>query len=160
MEIIHQHGHWDLFDYNPSSTILSNSNTDKTLPSWIIHNCNCTIFLPTMDQPRHGQLLQTTDKWLFKSGKGPSTKYIKLLDFQSVARDMIKQFTLFQGHRKFKDIIHLRSIIKLKAAVANHVSAQGLSSLIAPFSLHAHSSMNKFDKETSLLIKSPLKTVL
>ena len=87
---IHQHGHWDLYDYNPSSTDLTNLNTDKTIPSWITHNCNATIFLPNMDQPRHGQLLHANDKWLFKSGKGQSTKYIELLDFQSVARDMIK----------------------------------------------------------------------
>ena len=143
---IHQHGHWDLYDYDPSSPDFSNSTSDKILPSWITHECNATIFLPTMDQPKHGQLLHAKDKWLFRSGKGPSLKFIELVDFEAVARDMIKQFTLFQGHRKFKDIIHLRSVIQLKKAVANHVSAKGLSSLVSPSSVQAHSSLNPTDK--------------
>ena len=144
---IHQHGHWDLYDYDPSSPDFSNSPHDKTLPSWISNECNATIFLPTMDQPKHGQLLQSKDKWLFRSGKGSSTKFVELLDFNSVARDMIKHFTLFQGHRRFKDILHLRSTIQLKSAVANHVSAKGLSSLLAPSSVQAHSSMSPNDRK-------------
>ena len=140
---IHQHGHWDLYDYNPSSPDFSNSSKDKTLPSWITNSCNVTIFLPTMDQPKHGQLIQTRDKWLFRSGKVSSTKFIELLDFHAVARDMIKHFTLFQGNRKFKDVLHLRSIIHLKSAVANYVSVKGLTSLIAPSSVQAYSKMSE-----------------
>ena len=99
-----------------------------------------------MDQPKHCQLLHARTKWLFRSGRGPSLKFIELVDFEAFARDMIKQVTLFQGHRKFKDILHLRSVIQLKAAVANHVSAKRLSSLISPSSVQAHSSLNANDK--------------
>ena len=142
---IHQYGHWQLFDYDPSSNTFPNGK-DKTLPEWIVHNCKATIFLPTMDQPKHGILIKSTDKWLFQSGKGPSSKIIELVDFHTVARDMIKQFVLFQGHKKFRDILHLRSIIKLKASVARHVSAAGLSNLIPPTSVEHHSKMSPHDK--------------
>ena len=104
-------------------------------------------YVNSLEQPKHWTLIQTKDKWLFKSGKGPSSKFIELVDFNAAARDMIKQFALFQGHRKFKEIIHLRSIIQLKAAVANHVSAQGLSSLVAPSSLQSHATMNASDRD-------------
>ena len=142
---IHQFSHWELYDYDPSSNHFPNAK-DNTLPEWISHNCRATIFLPNMGQPRHGQLIQSKDKWLFKSGKGPSVKYIELLDFHAVARDMIKQLALFQGHKRFKDIIHLRSVIQLKASVARHVSASGLSNLIPPTSVDSHSKMSPQDK--------------
>ena len=143
---IHQHPHWELFDYDPTENTFPNSK-DKSLPQWISHNCKATIYLPTMDQPKHGHLVKSTDKWLFKSGKGSTLKYVELLDFNSVARDMIKNFVLFEGHRRFKDILHLRSIIKLKAAVARHVSAAGLSNLIPPTSVDSHTKMSPKDKE-------------
>ena len=143
---IHQHGHWDLYDYDPTSTSFQNSSTDKTLPDWISHNCNATIFLPSMDQPKHGILMESKDKWFFKSGRGANTKIIELLDFHSVARNMIKQFVLFQGHKRFKDILHLCSIIQLKSAVANHVSASGLSTLVPPSTVDSHSSMPPSDR--------------
>ena len=98
--IIHQHPYWDLFDLDPSNSIFTNGS-DKTLPVWISHNCKATILLPTMDQPKHGSLFQTKDKWFFKSGKGTSVKIIELIDFHSVARDMIKDFVLFQGHKRY-----------------------------------------------------------
>ena len=100
-----------------------------------------------MDQPKHGYLIQSKDKWLFKSGKGPTFTYIELLDFNAVARDMIKQLVLFQGHKRFKDILHLKSSIQLKAAVARHVSAAGLSNLIPPPSVDSHPKMSPQDKE-------------
>ena len=143
---IHQHPHWELFDYNPSENTFPNTK-DGTLPKWVTNNCKATIFLPTMDQPKHGYIVQSNDKWLFKSGKGTSVKYIELLDFHSVARDMIKNFVLFEGHRRFKDILHLKSVIKLKAAVARHVSAVGLSNLIPPTSVDSHAKMSPKDKE-------------
>ena len=90
--------------------------------------------------------MESKDKWFFKSGKGTSTKIIELLDFNSVARDMIKQFVLFPGHKRFKDILHLRSVIQLKAAVANHVSASGLSTLVPPSTIDSHTTMTPADK--------------
>ena len=143
---IHQHPHWELFDYDPSDNSFPNA-ADKTLPSWIRHNCKATIFLPTMDQPKHGYLIDSNDKWLFQSGKGSTLKYIELLDFHAVARDMIKNFNLFEGHKRFRDILHLRSVVKLKAAVARHVSATGLSNLIPPTSLDQHAKMSPQDKD-------------
>ena len=143
---IHQHPHWDLFDYDPTDNSFPNSY-DKTLPAWIQNNTKATIFLPTMDQPKHGYLISSNDKWLFKSGKGSTLKIIELLDFHSVARNMIKNFFLFQGHKRFKDILHLRSVVQLKAAVARHVSASGLSNLIPPASVDHHSKMSPQDKE-------------
>ena len=59
---------------------------------------------------------------------------------------MIKQFIQFQGHKCFKDIFHLHSTIKLKAAVANHVSANSFTSLIPPQSVADHSHMCSADK--------------
>ena len=144
---IHMHGHWDLFDYNPNNSTFSNSNHDGTLPSWIMHNCNATLYLPTMEKPKHGTLLYTADKWYFKFGKGASASIKELMDFHFTARNMIKDFNLFQGHRRFKDIYHLRSTIQLKAAVAHHVSAHGLQTLVPPQSPCDHSSMSPSDKQ-------------
>ena len=59
---------------------------------------------------------------------------------------MIKHFILFKGHPKFKDILHIRSIIQLKTAVANHASAHGLKILVSPSSPLAHWDMDSSDK--------------
>ena len=46
---IHEHGHWELFDYNPQEKSFPNGVVEKKLPAWIIHNCNAKLFLPSMD---------------------------------------------------------------------------------------------------------------
>ena len=99
-----------------------------------------------MDKPKHGSLVHMDSKWFFKSGKGASSQLTELLDFPSVARDMIKKFILFQGHRRARDIQHLRSTIQLQSAVARHVSAEGLSSTVSPSTLKDHSDMSTKDK--------------
>ena len=60
---------------------------------------------------------------------------------------MIKEFELFRGHKRFKEIHHLQSIIQLKAAVARHVSAKGLTTLVSPKSLHDHQRLTSADKQ-------------
>ena len=118
---IHQHGHWDLFDYDPSSSsTFTNNQWYKTLPLWISHECKTILFLPTMDKPKNAYLISTQDKWLFKSRRGYENHYIELLNFHTVARDMIKQFVIFEGHKRFQDILHVRTTItSLKQLLQN-----------------------------------------
>ena len=150
---IHQYGHWELFDYDLSSSSFPNGK-DNTLPSWIQHECKATLFLPTMEQPKHGTLLQSGEKWLFQSGKRASSKIVELLDFHSVARDMIKQFVLFPGHKRFRKILHFRSIIQLKASVAKHVSASGLTNLLPPPSVESHSKNEPY-RQNNMVLRIP-----
>ena len=146
MVIFTSTGTGDLFDYNPMENTFPASTSDTTLPSWIKHEC-ATLFLPTMDRPKHGMLIRDEDKWGFRCDKGSTSKLYELVDFYSTVRDMIKEIILFQGHKHFKEIFHLRSTIQLKSAVANHVSARGLSSLVSPNSLRDHRTMIPSDKK-------------
>ena len=93
-------------------------------------NCLVALFLPTMDKPKHRTLVNIDSKWFFQSGKGSKFKISELLHFNSVTHNMIQQFILFEGHKKLKMFFISVLLSNLKAAVANHVSAHDLTSLI------------------------------
>ena len=40
---VHQHGDWDLLNYNPSFSTFANNKSDKPLPQWITHECKAAI---------------------------------------------------------------------------------------------------------------------
>ena len=106
----------------------------------------CNTLLAYHEKPKHGSLFSANDKWFFKHGRGTSATITEIQEFYSTARKMIKDYVLFQGHQKFKDILHLRLVVQIKQVVAKHVSANGLETLIAPQSLSAHDSMSPSDK--------------
>ncbi len=53
---------------------------------------------------------------------------------------------LFHGHTKFRRVYHARAQVQLRDCILQHVSAHGLTSLVAPSSLKQHLNMNHGDK--------------
>jgi len=53
---------------------------------------------------------------------------------------------LFKGHTKFCCVYNTRTQVQLRNCVLRHVSAHGLTSLIAPSYLKSHLTMNMNDK--------------
>jgi hypothetical protein len=53
---------------------------------------------------------------------------------------------IFRGHSKFKRVYNTRHQVQLQDSILRHVSAHGLTSLVAPSSLKTHSSMSSSDK--------------
>jgi len=62
-------------------------------------------------------------------------------DLSANCQHFIDTGQLFRGHTKFKRLYNTRNQVQLKSSVLRHVSAYGLSSLIAPSSLHHHYKM-------------------
>jgi hypothetical protein len=102
-----------------------------------------------MTKPRHGKLRCSRDKnWVFCPGYLLDiTQGIPLPDLSANCQHLIDTGQLFQGHCKFLCIYNARAQIQLRDCVLQHVSAHGLSSLVAPSSLRAHSKMSDSDKE-------------
>jgi len=118
------------------------------LPSWIQDSTNATLFLSTMTKPRHGKLRCTTGKnWVFCPGNLLDTNQgIPLPDLSATCQHLLDTGQLFRGHCKFRRVYNTHAQIQLRDCVLRHVSAHGLSSLVAPSSLRAHSKMSDSDK--------------
>ena len=51
------------------------------MPKWISHNTNATLYLPTMEKPRHGKLLCDNNVWSFHPGRKETNPAISLPEF-------------------------------------------------------------------------------
>jgi len=107
------------------------------LPSWVKGGANTTLFLHDMSKPKHGTLqLGQDDNWYFHAGK--STQGTLLPDLSANIQSLLDTGQIFRGHTKFKTVYDTRTQLGLQDCVLRHVSAHGLTSLIAPTSLKAH----------------------
>ena len=125
---------------NPSSSIL--------LPHWVQHGTNITLFLSNMQKPKHGKLYQNSDsEWVFCPGNSVNvTNGIVLPDLSATIQQLLDSGQIFKGHAKFKRVYSARAQLQLRDCVLRHVSAHGLSSLVAPSSLKSHSKLSPSDK--------------
>jgi hypothetical protein len=121
-------------------------STTSLLPKWIKGGANATLFLSSMSKPRHGKLDISSDdnNWYFYPGK--TIQGILLPDFNANCHDLLDTAQLFRGHAKFKNVYDARTQLSLRDCVVRHVSAYGLTSLIAPSSLKHHAKMSPEDK--------------
>jgi len=101
-----------------------------------------------MSKPCHGTLLcDTNQNWFFCQGATKdSSKFIPLIDQVTNCQTLLKNANLFRGYAKFKRVYQARTQAQLKTCVLHHVSAHGLTSLIAPSSLKHLSKLNDHDK--------------
>jgi hypothetical protein len=68
-------------------------------------------------------------------------------DFLANCQNLIATGQMFRGHAKFGRVYNARAQLQLRDNVLRHVSAHGLSSLIAPSSLKSHITMPPEDKQ-------------
>jgi len=135
----------DIIEASPAPQQLK---TFSLLPSWIQDAANATLFLTHMSKPRHGKLyLNSLDQWVFCPGNSKDLSHgIELPDLSSTYQTLVDTGQLFRGHTKFKCVYNTRSQVQLRTSILRHVSAHGLTSLVAPSSLKAHSTMSPSDK--------------
>jgi hypothetical protein len=135
----------DIIEASPAPQQLK---TFSLLPSWIQDAANATLFLTHMSKPRHGKLyLNSLDQWVFCPGNSKDLSHgIELPDLSSTYQTLVDTGQLFRGHTKFKRVYNTRSQVQLRTSILRHVSAHGLTSLVAPSSLKAHSTMSPSDK--------------
>jgi hypothetical protein len=143
-----------LAEYSDESNILEAlpaslvTSSVTLLPHWIQGGANATLFLESMSKPRHGKLQLTTDNnWIFRPGTSMDiTQGIPLPDLMAKCQHLLDTGQLFRGHSKFRRIYNARAQVQLRQSVLRHVSAYGLTSLVAPTSLKSHASMNVEDQ--------------
>jgi len=125
-----------------------NVSSSTLLPAWVKGGANCTLFLRHMSKPRHGKLFQDSSQlWVFCPGNTTDlTSGISLPQFEANFQELLDTGQLFKGHSKFRRVYAARNQLQLRDCVLRHVSAHGLSSLIAPTSLKQHQSMSENDK--------------
>jgi hypothetical protein len=101
-----------------------------------------------MYKPRHGKLkLDDSNEWIFCPGNSTDLSMgIRLENLMANCQHLLESRQLFRGHTKFKRVYNTRAQVQLKDCVLRHVSAHGLTSLVAPSSLKSHSSMNSVDQ--------------
>jgi hypothetical protein len=119
------------------------------LPSWIKDGANATIFLTSMSKPRHGKLrIDANNQWIFTPGNSTDfSQGILLQDLSAIFQNLLDTGQLFKGHTKFRCVYNSRAQVHLKDSVLRHVSAHGLTSLLAPVSLKSHHNMKSSDKD-------------
>jgi len=128
-------------------------SSSTLLPSWVQDGANATVFLNSMLKPRHGKLrLDSTNQWIFTPGNPTDLSQGVLLDDLSANfQNLLDTGQLFKGHSKFRRVYNTRAQLQLKNCVLRHVSAHGLSSLIAPVSLQSHNKMLSVAKRFGML---------
>jgi hypothetical protein len=67
-------------------------------------------------------------------------------DLKANVQCLLNTGQLFKGHTKFRRVYNAQTQVHLCDSVLRHVSAHGLTSLIAPVSLSCHTKMNDADK--------------
>ena len=133
-------------DMMSAAPVLNHWTVPSLLPRWIKEGANATLFLHSMSKPRHGTLgISEDSNWYFYPGK--SKEGILLTDLTANCQHLIDTAQLFCGHAKFKNVYDARAQLSLKDCVLRHVSAYGLSSLLAPSSLRQHVKMSPGDKQ-------------
>jgi hypothetical protein len=70
----------------------------------------------------------------------------KLSDLSANCQLLLDTGQLFHGHAKFRRVYNTRNHVQLRDCVLRHVSAHGLTSVIAPASLKNHINMSSNDK--------------
>ncbi len=102
-----------------------------------------------MSKPKHGKLvLHSDNQWYFCTGRSLDiSSGILLTDFLANCQTLLDTGQLFRGHAKFSRVYNARAQLQLRDNVLRHVSAHGLSSLIAPSSLKSHLHMSPEDKQ-------------
>jgi len=141
-------------EYSDQANIIEASSVHEQLkqysllPSWVQNDTNATLFLSNMTKPRHGKLyLDTTNQWVFCPGNSKDISTgIQLPDLSSTIQTLLDTGQIFRGHTKFKRVYNTRHQVQLRDSILRHVSAHGLTSLLAPTSLKAHSLMSSSDK--------------
>jgi hypothetical protein len=117
------------------------------LPDWIQGGATATLFLPNMSKPRHGRL-HVDNNWSFSPGTSTDiTKHIPLPDLLANGRTLLENAQLFRGHTKFRRVYQACNQLHLRTCILRHVSAHGLTSLVAPTSLKQHEKMSSTDRE-------------
>jgi hypothetical protein len=121
----------------------------KVLPYWIQDGANATLFLTNMSKPRHGKLRQdSSDHLVFTPGNSSNVSQgILLDDLVANVQNLLDTGQLFKWHTKFQCVYNTQTQVQLKDSILHHVSAHGLTSLIAPVSLCSHATMNDTDKQ-------------
>jgi hypothetical protein len=129
-------------------TFVDNSTSSTLLPFWIQGGANVTLFLHSMSKPRHGKVFQDEENtWVFCPGTTTDlTKGIKLQNLPADCQNLIDTGQLFRGHTKFRRVYQTRNQVQLRDCVLRHVTAHGLSSLVAPTSLKQISNLSPSDQ--------------
>jgi hypothetical protein len=124
------------------------SSTCSLLLHWIQNGVNTTLFLSNMLKPRHGKLYQNANlEWVFCPGNSTDISTgVPLPDLSANIQQLLESGQIFKGHAKFKRVYSTRAQVQLCDSELHHVSAHGLSSLVAPSSVKSHSSMTASDK--------------
>jgi hypothetical protein len=106
------------------------------------------FFLSEMTKPRHGKLKRDDhENWIFCQGlTNDLSNGIKLPDLSTNCQMLLDTGQLFRGHTKFCRVYTARNQAQLRDSVLRHVSAHGLTSLLAPSSLKYHNTMLPTDK--------------
>jgi len=119
------------------------------LPHWIQGGANVTLFLQSMTKPRHGKLFLNSDmEWVFCPGTSVDVASgILLPNLSASCQNLIDTGQLFRGHTKFRRVYQTRNQIHLRDTVLRHVTAHGLSSLVAPSSLKQISKLTEGDQK-------------
>ena len=129
-------------EYDLSDNILEASPSTTPvvtlLPDWLQGGTNVTLFLNTMTKPRHGKLYldDSSQTWIFCPGnKKDLSTAVPLPDLSSTCQQLLDSGQLFRGHAKFHRVYQTRNQLQLHTCVLRHVSAHGLTQLVAPTSL-------------------------
>ena len=118
----------------------------NTIPKWLQHLSKCTLFLNTMDKPKHGYLVQQNNQHFFRPGHKTTNTLIPLPHFDSQALHLIHTHQLFKGHPHFTKLIQAKQNYFLSNTVAKHVSTAGLTSTDVP-TLLQHKNLTPGDKK-------------
>jgi len=102
-----------------------------------------------MSKPKHGKLvLHSDNQWYFCTGRSLNiSSGILLTDFLANCQTLLDTGQLFRGHAKFSRVYNAHAQLQLHDNVLRHVSAHGLSSLIAFSFLKSHLHMSPEDKQ-------------
>jgi hypothetical protein len=86
--------------------------------------------------------------WFFSPGVSTDVrKRFFLLNFEANCHTLLDSTQLFRGYSKFQRVYQACNQVQLHSYVLRHVSAHGLTSLIAPTSLKNHLCLNDTDKK-------------
>ncbi len=75
------------------------------------------------------------------------SKGVLLPNLSATCQNLIDTGQLFRGHTKFRRVYQTRNQVQLRDTVLRHVTAHGLSSLVAPVSLKQIQKMSTGDQE-------------
>jgi len=147
--------HGSLAEYSTHTNMLEllpETSSSQTyvplLPSWIQGGANAMLFLYNMTKPRHGKLFKNSDsEWVFCPGTSVDvTTGITLPDLSATFQTLLDTGQLFCGHTEFRRVYQTRNQVHLRHCVLRHVTAHGLSSLVAPSSLKQLPTMSQGDQ--------------